>query len=59
MSPEAEKSRFVEAYRSLSEDGWCDGYGGMESRRVYRKWVEAGQPENVEAFISERANIAP
>lgn len=52
------RKRFMRVYHRLSQQGWCDGEGGMESRRVYLEWVEAGCPP-LEAFIRWRANIGP
>lgn len=52
------RKRFMRVYHRLSQQGWCDGEGGMESRRVYREWVEAGCPP-LKAFIRWRANIGP
>jgi hypothetical protein len=50
---------FQAAYERLSEDGHCDSYGGMESERVYREWVECGKPADLDAFICDRANVGP
>ncbi len=50
---------FYETYNRLSTVGVCDGAGGMECRRVYREWLKAGKPQDIEAFIKWRANIGP
>jgi hypothetical protein len=51
--------RFQETWERLAEQGKCDGFGGMEYRRVRKEWAAAGKPADVEAFIIERANIGP
>ncbi len=53
------KARFWAAYKRLSESGKCDCEGGMECRRVFREWKEAGCPEDLDAFIYVAANTMP
>jgi hypothetical protein len=47
---------FANAYRRLAEQGACDPWGGLESRRVLDEWVALGCPEEIDDFITERAN---
>jgi hypothetical protein len=54
-----QKAVFRRAYRKLARVGRCDGYGGMECRRVRREWLSAGAPADVETFIADRANQTP
>lgn len=51
-------AQFVEQYELLSLAGYCDGLGGMESRRVYLEWILVGFPPVAE-FIKRRANAGP
>lgn len=53
-SPELE--RFLEAYQRLSKLGKCDMPGGAEYDRVKMEWIEAGKPDNLDEFITQRAN---
>jgi hypothetical protein len=53
------KERFRRAYKRLAREGKCDGYGGMESRRVWRAWQTLGYPEPLEHFIVTEANAGP
>lgn len=56
--PIDEDSEFYRTYDRLSDSGICDGAGGMEYRRVYMEWVEAGSPKNIAAFIKRGANAS-
>lgn len=48
--------RFAEAYDRLAEDGVCDSWGGLESDRVFRQWLAAGKPDEIDGFIRQHAN---
>lgn len=50
---------FANVCTELGEAGHCDTFSGMESRRVFREWVEAGRPMEMARFITERANVGP
>lgn len=50
---------FLETYQILSLEGWCDGAGGCEYRRVRAEWEAAGRPRQIAAFIRWRANTRP
>ena len=54
-----DKAAFRRAYQELAKRGKCDSWGGAESKRVWREWLEAGKPLSLEAFITERANAMP
>ncbi len=57
--PKRDDARFHAAYRRLALEGRCDGVGGMECRRVFREWRNAGMPPDIDAFIIDRANVGP
>lgn len=51
---EAEQIRddeFRALWSAMARGGWCDAWGGAESVRVHREWVERGRPEDVAPFI--------
>jgi hypothetical protein len=50
---------FLETYTRLSVIGACDRTGGIEYLRVRREWIDAGQPDDREAFIRRRASDRP
>ena len=50
---------FDRTYQRLSELGACDAVFGREHARVWREWVDAGRPADIEAFIRARANVGP
>jgi len=43
-------------YGRLNEKGLCDAPGGTEHFRIAREWDRAGRPDDIEAFVIERAN---
>ena len=51
--------QFKAAWLPLTEQGKCDGYGGMECKRVFREWMEADYPDDLSEFIVSRANAMP
>jgi hypothetical protein len=55
----AGKIDFDAAYERLSDEGECDIPGGLEYQRVLAEWKASGCPEDVEAFIIDRANALP
>lgn len=53
---------FKTIWKELAEKSKCDGYGGMECRRVFKEWKEAGMPVNtlyLKMFIIRQANTIP
>jgi hypothetical protein len=46
---------FRDTWRQLSAWGECDGWGGVESRRVLRAWIRAGRPAHLAEFIARWA----
>ncbi len=50
---------FWDAYARLEAEGACDSPGGMEYQRVYREWLDANCPGDVDTFIRQRANVGP
>lgn len=50
--------RFDERWRQLEREGACDGFGGMEYRRVRAEWL-ASEGEDLDGFIRRRANVGP
>lgn len=50
---------FRVTYEVLSTTGACDSPGGGEYQRVREEWVAADRPEDVAAFIRDRANWTP
>lgn len=59
LNHDTDEARFYTTYERLAAKGTCDSAGGMEYRRVFTEWVEAGCPDNVEHFIYCRANVGP
>jgi hypothetical protein len=45
---------FRTAWERLSDDGYCDGAGGMEYHRVREEFISAGGARNIDAFITRR-----
>jgi hypothetical protein len=50
-------SLFRHYWKYMSDQGWCDGWGGAECLRMWREWRRAGYPRDVRTFIVRRANI--
>lgn len=57
--PTADDDDFAAIWHVMARDGWCDEWGSAEQCRVFREWVEAGQPVEVGKFIREAANRPP
>lgn len=50
---------FERTYIRLADKGHCDNFGGAESERVWKQWLECGKPADVAGFIADLANAAP
>jgi len=50
---------FIDTWTWLANRGACDAVGGAEYHRVYREWCAADKPDNLIAFIGDRANLTP
>ena len=57
MASKREQKTFDREWRRLELTGACDGFGGMEYRRVSEEWSDAGAPADIDRFIYRRANI--
>jgi len=44
---------FYIACQQMIDNGQIDGYGGHETRRVYKAWLDAGKPKAVKKFIRQ------
>jgi len=48
---------FRHHWKRLARKGQCDTWGGMECRRVFKAWVDAGKPERIWHFILDQVNV--
>ncbi len=53
------ETRFYEAWKICAAAGECDGWGGAESKRLFRLWRDEGCPALVHRFIVRNANRVP
>lgn len=50
------RAAFDVVWEHMEIRGLCDGWGGMQYRRIWDEFDKAGYPANIAAFIGERAN---
>lgn len=48
---------FEKAWELCENAGQCDGFGGMECKRVLAEWIDEGFPCQIEKFILRHANM--